>query len=200
MAAIPELNASLVQQNIWSNMRWVGTMGRAINMLLIFWVFLCDPLSNELIKLYLCTWKKYGQADLGPKRKGLDLGLSYDIIIPNTKLRDIWIGLVGHIRKLIKKEWAFSVLRLDVIVIWELGPFIAIWDWRQSHLIEGDTLSSDGCWAQFRIQWLVCHFLGSPKVVYQMCLIYGFVCDDLIIIRTGKTSIPVTLIVLRFKN
>ena len=33
---------------------------------------------------------------------------------------------MGHIRKLIKKEWAFSVLRLDVIVIWELGPFIAI--------------------------------------------------------------------------
>lgn len=60
---------------------------------------------------------------------------------------------MGHMRKLIKKEWALSVLRLDVIVIWELGPFIA----------EGDTLSSDGCWAQFRIQRLVCHFLGSPR-------------------------------------
>jgi len=39
MAAIPELNASLVKQNIWSNMRWVGSMGRAIKCYLNFEFF-----------------------------------------------------------------------------------------------------------------------------------------------------------------
>ena len=137
MAAIPELNASLVQQNIWSNMRWVGTMGRAINMLLIFWVFLCDPLSNELIKLYLCTWKKYGQADLGPKRKGLDLGLSYDIIIPNTKLRDIWIGSCGSHKEANKEGVGFFCfetrcdcdLGVGTIYCYRLETIPSNWRW-----------------------------------------------------------------------
>lgn len=39
--------------------------------------------------------KLWAKPDLGPKRKGLDLRLSYDIIILNTKLRDIWIGSCG---------------------------------------------------------------------------------------------------------
>ena len=101
--------------------------------------------------------KKKGQADLGPKRKGLDLRLSYDIIIKlNTKLRDIWIGSCGTHEEANKEGVGFLCFETRCDCDLGVGTIYC-------YLIEGATLSSDGCWAQFRIQRLVCHFLGSPR-------------------------------------